>query len=579
MAELNHFRKYAIAQSEEGDPLEVFRDEARVVCLGFDTSRYRFVEIGALTSGDRDSFIRRAKTASSLRHPSIASVVDYGKEDDSCFYVCDFVDGEVISDYASRIKSIDYETAVTWLLQLAEGAATLEVAGLQPRLLNARLRMTGNGSASLSIVDHGISEPGEKRHVGEELAGLLESLTNYQDAGEKPVYPPEVGELSATLRGIGKAAEVVDALEAVGLDCQEPGFSPGQRPRLVLERQLFRKMRPEHVLPERYSAIQRAGEMSPYDCVAEDSSTGEMLRVLILPPERIISEQMLDIFEGSGCASLIDTVAFWKHEDFRLLAERAEPGFSLVEWLEAVPRCEASEIALILTSLGSMLEDVVATTFSPRLHPADIFFVFPDVDEDCDYLLIEDQPVGNWPEFYFMVRAHRTIRALTDITYGDVPGGADEVFVAAERGDWVPTKLIVSWYLSLWRRGLVHQAEELAATLRATRGGPDPGDESGSGRGNPFDDVGQVTVSPIAEAMGIIGDEDFRGSEMSSNPIARKIWLGDDLESPAIEEEPDDQEEQSFNPTEKSLRIVFCILGAIAVAILVAHCSGNAFWL
>ena len=146
MAELNHFRKYAIAQSEEGDPLEIVRDEVRVVCLGFDTSRHRFVEIGALIQGDREVFVSRARKASSVRHPAVAAVFDYGKEDDSCFYVADFVDGEMISDYAARVKAVAPGTVVTWLLQLAEGYALLEAEGLEPDVSSARLRMRDESS-------------------------------------------------------------------------------------------------------------------------------------------------------------------------------------------------------------------------------------------------------------------------------------------------------------------------------------------------------------------------------------------------------------------------------------------------
>ncbi|MFP6872092.1 MAG: hypothetical protein VCA55_01165 [Verrucomicrobiales bacterium] len=581
MAELNHFRKYAIAQNEEGDPLEILRDEVRVVCLGFDTARHRFVEIGALTGGGRELFIRRAKLATSLRHSSIASVVDYGKEDDSCFYVSDFVDGEVISDYAARIKAIPPETVVSWLLELAEGCVFLDTAGLQASVASARICMTGTGTASVRIVDHGITGTDKKCHFGGELADLLEQLTNYQSAGEVPVYPPEIGGLSSTLRGIKKADEAVDAICNAGIDCKEPVILAGQRPRLLLERQLFRKIRPEHVLPERYSVLQRAGEISPYESIVEDSMSGVSLRILILPPERIIPERMLDIFEDSGCPALIGCEAFWKHQDFRLLAERVETGFSLADWLDAVPRCEAVEIAEILDGLEAMLAEIATTALNPRLHPADIFFVFVEIDEDEVTLLRNGEPVVNWPAFYLKARPHRTIRALTDIADGDVPGGAEEVFSAAERGEWLPSALIVSWYLSLRRRGLVHQAAELAVNLRDVSWQEDvrtdihEGDEAGE---LPADN--ELMVSPIAEAMGIIGDEGWQDVEMTSNPIARQIWLGDESGNFSNEDgEFDEEEESSDKPGEKAMRVVFFLLAAIAVAIALAHCSGKAFWL
>jgi hypothetical protein len=580
MAELNHFRKYTIAQSKDGDPLEILRDETRVVCLGFDTSRHRFVEIGALTSGDRESFIRRARIAATLRHPSIASVVDYGKEDDSCFYVSDFIDGEVISDYARRVKAIAPETVVSWLLQLAEGCVVLDAAGLQTSVASARLCMTGTDTASVRIVDHGIIGTVNQCHVGGSLADLLEKLTNYQSPGEAPVYPPEIGGLSSRLRGIENASEAADAISNGCIDCNEPVISAGQRPRLFLERQLFGKIRPEHVLPDRYSTLQRAGEISPYESIVEDSMNGESLRILILPPERIIPERMLDIFEDSGCPVLIGSEAFWKHQDFRLLAERMESGFSLTDWLVAVPRCDAGDIAEILDALEVMLKKVAVTTFNPRLHPSDIFFVFDQVDDEEIDFLRDGESVASWPAFYLKVRPHRTIRALTDINDGDVQGGAEEVFSAAERAEWLPSELIVSWYLSLWRRGLVHQAEELSDNLRELGNQEDVSDTHDGGEAGELPLDKEVMFSPIAEAMGIIGEEEWQDAEAISNPIARQIWLGDEPGKFANEDgELDEGEESSDNPAEKAMRIIFVLLAAIAVAIALAHCSGKAFWL
>ncbi|MCH2060393.1 MAG: hypothetical protein MK183_07165 [Verrucomicrobiales bacterium] len=580
MAELNHFRKYAIAQSEEGDPLEIVRDEVRVVCLGFDTSRHRFVEIGALIQGDREVFVSRARKASSVRHPAVAAVFDYGKEDDSCFYVADFVDGEMISDYAARVKAVAPGTVVTWLLQLAEGYALLEAEGLEPDVSSARLMMTDESNSSLIIVDHGISKPGKQCRLGDELADQLEALTNYQDAEESPVYPPEVESLSTALRGMSDTREVVEALEEAVLEFDPMGLSSGQHPRLILEKQLFRRMRPEHVLPDRYSVIQRAGELSPYESIVEDAANGEMFRVLILPPERIIPERVLDIYEEPECPSLIAISAFWKHQEFRLIAELMEPGFSLSEWLDAVPRCEAGEMSSILLSLEEVIREISAGALNPRLHPADIFFVFPEAEDDLDCLLSEGIPVSQWPEYELIVRPHRTIRALTDITFGDVPGGADEVFESVKRGDWVPSELIVSWYLSLWRRGLVHQAEELVGTLQETRSTEEAGNDDGAAGSERPDREKKLVLSPIAEAMGIIGDDPLSDDEINSNPIARQIWLGDDADDSPLEEGyPDELQEEEFNPGEKAVKMLFVLLAAIAVAVAIAHCSGKAFWL
>ena len=580
MAELNHFRKYAIAQTEEGDPLEIVRNEEVVVCLGYDTARHRFVEIGALTKGERESFVNRAKKASSIRHPAVASVFDYGKEDDSCFYVADFVDGELIEQFAARVKAVAPGTVVSWLLQLAEGFVLLNAQGLYPVVSNARMRMVDDSNASLVIVDHGISAPDESCHLGSELADQLEALTNYQSEEETPVYPPEVEKLSMALRGMDDPLDVVKALESAGLDCEPFGFSSGQRPRLILEKQLFPKIRPEHVLPDRYSVIQRAGEVCPYESIVEDSVDGGLLRVLILPPERMIPERVLDIFEQAECPFFVEVAAFWKHKDFRLIAEWMEPGFTLSEWVDAVPRCDAGQIAEVLSSLEDLFKEVARSPSKPILHPADIFFVFADSEQELDSILGESLPVSQWPEYDLVVRPHRTIRALTDISHGDVQGGADEVFEAAKRGEWVPTGLIVSWYLSLWRRGLVHQAEELIETLLETKSAQAEFNEQVDEDSRQLNKGKQVAMSPIAEAMGIIGDDSMSEDEINSNPIARQIWLGDETEDSALEEDyQSDLDEDSFNPAEKAVRMLFLLLAAIAVSVAIAHCSGKAFWL
>ena len=144
----------------------------------------------------------------------------------------------------------------------------------------------------------------------------------------------------------------------------------------------------------------------------------------------------------------------------------------------------------------------------------------------------------------------------------------------------MPSELIVSWYFSLWRRGLVHQAEELVETLLEVRSTEGTGNDDGTEGSDRPDREKHLALSPIAEAMGIIGDDSLSDEEINSNPIARQIWLGDDADDSPLEEgNPDELQEDAFNPGEKAVKMLFVLLAAIAVAIVIAHCSGKAFWL
>ncbi|RMH40997.1 MAG: serine/threonine protein kinase [Deltaproteobacteria bacterium] len=69
----------------------------------------------------RESFFREARLASSLAHPNIASVVDFGEDDAyGAYMVMEYLDGEMLSQVLHREKQLSLRAACDILLQCAE---------------------------------------------------------------------------------------------------------------------------------------------------------------------------------------------------------------------------------------------------------------------------------------------------------------------------------------------------------------------------------------------------------------------------------------------------------------------------
>lgn len=69
----------------------------------------------------RESFFREARLASSLSHPNIASVVDFGEDQEyGAFMVMEFLEGEMLSTLLHRSKRLNIKQACDIMLQVAE---------------------------------------------------------------------------------------------------------------------------------------------------------------------------------------------------------------------------------------------------------------------------------------------------------------------------------------------------------------------------------------------------------------------------------------------------------------------------
>lgn len=531
MAELNHFRSFEIAQREDGSPLELLRDDSRVVCLGFDTNRRCFVEVCALAAGDGDDFLERAAAVASQSHPALASVVDYGSEEGVFFYASDIVDGEPLEHFVDRVKRVPPEVAVGWMKSLTQGVVALHEIGLDPPLARARMVQGAGGRVGVKLADFGIARS-SPQPFAEAILGLLQRLTNFQDADEAPVYPREVDTLFDKLAENLTPPEVLQQLDDYGSVELEPLVSEALRPRLLLEREIYRHVRPEHVLPGRYRIIERTGDRDPYEAIVEDED-GQRLRILALPPARLLSERMLDVYSERDCVAATKVKVYWQHEDFRLVGEQFGGGFSLAEWMRARPQRSTAEVVKVLEALDHSLADLGAADLRiQRLHPEDCFFAFDGAAPEQD-----SSPVDDWAAVNLHLRTHPTMRGLSEVSTEEVPAGAEDVMSAAKRGDLLPAEVVIAWYFNLRNRGLHYQAAELVASLRdlASLQTDAPRRESSAKSAQPesakadAERADQVKPEPFShpvEERDSVGERDDPGEPERMAPVGLGAMLG-----------------------------------------------------
>lgn len=97
------------------------------VYKGFDRLLGRAVAIKILTNHKEvdmvQRFEREAHLLSGLNHPNIASIYDFGEEEDKLFMVMEFVDGKSLYHFLDEDKPMPLERALRFMIQIGEGLA------------------------------------------------------------------------------------------------------------------------------------------------------------------------------------------------------------------------------------------------------------------------------------------------------------------------------------------------------------------------------------------------------------------------------------------------------------------------
>jgi serine/threonine protein kinase len=109
----------------------------------------------------RRRFVREARAAASVRHPTVASVFHLGKSGDSYFYAMEFVDGESLDKVIRRSNRLDPSTALKVTALVAAGLEAIDKQNLVHRDIkpsNVMVSLHGDKIVNAKIIDLGLAK-------------------------------------------------------------------------------------------------------------------------------------------------------------------------------------------------------------------------------------------------------------------------------------------------------------------------------------------------------------------------------------------------------------------------------------
>ncbi|MGI8435708.1 MAG: protein kinase domain-containing protein [Chthoniobacterales bacterium] len=165
------FGAYVIARHEDGSPHELGRGAMGITFLAEDVSLQRPValkiikaDFGRGGSDARERFMREARAAAALRHPHVATVYQFGMDDETGQYFCamELVEGETLEERVRRTGPLDSPTVVEIARQVTAALAAAEARGLVHRDLKPGNIMVASeiedGKIAVKVIDFGVAK-------------------------------------------------------------------------------------------------------------------------------------------------------------------------------------------------------------------------------------------------------------------------------------------------------------------------------------------------------------------------------------------------------------------------------------
>ncbi|MEP7248345.1 MAG: protein kinase [Spartobacteria bacterium] len=165
------FGQYVIEKREDGRAWELGRGAMGVTYRALDTSLQRSVALKLIkadftgpTSDTRERFMREARAAGALRHPSVATVYQSGIDEETgqCFYAMELVEGETLDERVRRTGPLDVQSVIEIARQITAALAAAEKRGLVHRDLKPANVMIATGEegdkVAIKVIDFGLAK-------------------------------------------------------------------------------------------------------------------------------------------------------------------------------------------------------------------------------------------------------------------------------------------------------------------------------------------------------------------------------------------------------------------------------------
>ncbi len=160
----DHFK---VELGADGFPIELGAGAMAITYRARDTVLNSVVALKVIdrtvaqNPGARSRFLREARAAAQIRHPSVAHVSHYGEQDGECFYVMELVEGETLEARVRREGPMPLSLALEVIEQSARALAAAEACGVVHRDIkpsNIMLESDPSGAPIVKVIDYGVAK-------------------------------------------------------------------------------------------------------------------------------------------------------------------------------------------------------------------------------------------------------------------------------------------------------------------------------------------------------------------------------------------------------------------------------------
>jgi serine/threonine protein kinase len=161
------FEHYELVTGEDGKPVELGRGAMGVTYKAFDINLRCPVTLKVISErylGDESArlrFLREARTAASIRHQNVASVLHLGRTGQNYFYAMEFVGGETLDRLIKHSGRVEVKLALEIATQVAAGLAAVHERNLVHRDIkptNIMVSVKEEGGLTAKIIDLGLAK-------------------------------------------------------------------------------------------------------------------------------------------------------------------------------------------------------------------------------------------------------------------------------------------------------------------------------------------------------------------------------------------------------------------------------------
>ena len=276
-------------------------DNSRSISLGSKGS-------AAIMDAFKAKFIKEAKTIARLKHPNIIHIHDVFEENNTAYYVMEYIEGESLSDLVKRKGALAEAEAVVYIRSVAEALGYIHERKIMHLDIKPANVMLNSEDGQVVVIDFGLSKQydAEGNQTSSTPVGIsagFAPMEQYQQGGVKEFSPEtDIYSLGATLYYLvtGNVPPQAVNIADEGLPELPAHLSSGVRNAIERSMEIQRKRRPhsakeflallEDSAPE-VVAVPTPAPISEKTAIATPQSMAKESTVITVEPSKSEPEQ------------------------------------------------------------------------------------------------------------------------------------------------------------------------------------------------------------------------------------------------------------------------------------------------